>query len=330
MMTTQKSAQRLAVLFGGSGFVGRNVVRELAKRGWRVRVAVRRPHLSQFLRPMGAVGQVQLAQANVRFPASIAEALGGADAVVNLVGVLHQRGPQSFDAVQSKGAGAVARAAAAAGAKQFVHVSAIGADGASASLYARTKAEGEKAVRDAFPSATIIRPSIIFGPEDDFFNRFAAMFASAPSFLPLPVLFGGGAARMQPVYVDDVADAICATLEDGGGGGETFELGGPRIYTFRELIEFTLTATGRRRMLASVPFPMAKLIGAACEAAGLLPFITPPITRDQVRMLKVDNVVGEGVRTFADLGIAPKSVEAIAPAYLARFRKYGQFAEVPA
>lgn len=323
-------AGKLAVVFGGSGFLGRNVVRELAKRGWRVRAAVRRPHHALFLRPMGVVGQIQLAQANVRYSASIAEALKGADAVINLVGILHQAGGQSFEAVQSGGAAAIARLAAEAGVKQFVHVSAIGADETSDSLYARTKAQGEKAVREAMPTATILRPSIMFGPEDDFFNRFASMALISP-VLPL---IGGGGTRFQPVHVDDVADAVCAALEKPEAAGRTYELGGPAVYTFRELMEFILRETGRARLLLPIPFALASLLGLGGEIAGLAPFMKPPITRDQIKLLKKDNVVGvsgeEGVGTLADLGVVAATIEAIVPTYMVRFRKYGEFAELEA
>lgn len=316
---------KLAVVFGGSGFVGRNTVRELAKRGWRVRVAVRRPHLAQFLRPMGAVGQIQLKQCNVRHRASVAEAIRDADAVVNLVGILFQNGRQRFDAVQAGGAAAIAQLAADAGVTRLVHVSAIGADPESDSLYARTKGEAEEAVKRFTPSASILRPSIVFGPEDDFFNKFAAMATLAPA-LPL---IGGGRTRFQPVYVDDVADAICEALARPEAEGRTYELGGPRIYTFKELLELMLSETGRKRLLAPLPFPIASMIGAFGEIAGALPFVDPPLTRDQVRLLKNDNVVtdAEGVGTLADLGVAPRTVESILPSYMVRYRKYGQFAE---
>lgn len=321
--------ERLAVVFGGSGFIGRNVVRELAKRGWRVRVAVRRPHHAQFLRPMGAVGQVQLFQANVRHRPSIAEALKGADAVVNLVGLLFQSGAQTFSRVQAMGAASIAEIAAKEGVRNFVHLSAIGADAESASLYARTKGEAERAVRAAIPSATILRPSVVFGPEDQFFNKFATMMSMAPAFLPLPILIGGGATKFQPVYVDDVADAALAALEKPEAQGRTFELGGPRTYTFRQILEFIMEETGHRRILFPAPFTLAPILGLAGEAIGASPFFDPPITRDQIRLLKRDNVVNAGgdVGTLADLGIAPRTVEAIVPPYLVRFRKYGQFAE---
>ena len=321
---------RLAVVFGGSGFIGRNVVRELARRGWRVRAAVRRPHHAQFLRPMGAVGQVQLFQANVRNRPSIERAIEGADAVVNLVGILHQEGAQSFSRVQALGAAAIAEAAARAGVETFVHISAIGADAGNDSLYARTKGEAERAVREKVPTATILRPSVVFGPEDDFFNKFASLMSMAPPFAPLPLLFGGGATKFQPVYVDDVADAVCAALEKTQARGETYELGGPRIYTFRELLEFTLAETHMRRILAPVPFAVAPVLGFFGECLGALPFFAPPVTRDQIKLMKKDNVVADGAKTLADLGIAPRALEAIVPGYLARFRKYGQFAERPA
>ena len=318
---------RLAVVFGGSGFIGRNVVRELAGRGWRVRVAVRRPHHAQFLRPMGAVGQIQLFQANIRHRPSVERALEGADAVVNLVGILFQQGSQSFARVQGAGAALIADCAKAAGIETFVHMSAIGADPASDSLYARTKGEAERAVRAAVPSATILRPSIVFGPEDQFFNKFAAMAAMAPPFAPLPILIGGGATKFQPVYVDDVADAVCAALQKPEAKGRVYELGGPRIYTFRQLLEFMLAETGMKRILMPVPFAVAPLFGLFGEALGALPFVNPPITRDQVKLLKRDNVVGKNVGTLADLGVEAETIEAIVPGYLYRFRKYGQFAE---
>ena len=318
---------KLAVVFGGSGFVGRNVVRELAKRGWRVRVAVRRPHHAQFLRPMGAVGQIQLAQANVRHRASVKKALEGADAVVNLVGILAPSGRQRFETVQAGGAAAIAELSSASGVRDFVQVSAIGADAASPSRYARTKAEGEAAVRAAIPDAAIIRPSIIFGPEDGFFNRFAEMAMTSP-VLPL---IGGGKTRFQPVYVDDVADAICAALETPAARGRTFELGGPRVYTFKELLQLMLQEIGRRRILAPIPFAVAPLVGLAGEIAGAIPFVEAPITRDQITLLKRDNIVGEsgedGLGAIAEFGIKPQTVEAILPSYMVRFRKYGQFTE---
>ncbi len=315
---------KLAVVFGGSGFVGRNVVRELAKRGWRVRVAVRRPHHAQFLRPMGAVGQIQLTQANVRFRPSIAEALKGADAVVNLVGLLSQTGSQRFASVQAGGAAAIAELAAKEGVTNFVQISAIGADEESESLYAKTKALAEKAVYAAMPSAAILRPSIVFGPEDDFFNRFAAMAGLSPA-LPL---IGGGKTKFQPVYVDNVADAVCAALESPEAAGKTYELGGPTVYTFKELLELMLKETCQKRFFAPVPFAVAPMMGLVGEIVGILPFVDAPITRDQILLLKKDNVVAqEGVGTLADLGVTPTALETILPDYMVRFRKYGQFTE---
>lgn len=321
---------KLAVVFGGSGFVGRNLVRELAKRGWRVRVAVRRPHLAQFLRPMGDVGQIQLKQTNVRHRGSVEEAVNGADAVINLVGILHQCGAQRFDSIQSRSAGVIADASKRAGVSDFIHISAIGSNLDSDSIYARTKAEGEEAVRSAFPDAVIVRPSIIFGPGDNFFNRFAAMATLSP-LVPLP-LIGGGLTKFQPIYVDDIADAICAALVSPSAKGAIFELGGPRTYTFRELMELIVNETGRKRLLAPVPFSVAGMIGLAGEIFGLLPIFDPPLTRDQVRLLKSDNVVSDdsSIKTIADLGVAPRTVESIVPSYLVRYRKYGQFAEQPA
>lgn len=322
-------AGELAVVFGGSGFVGRNVVRELAKRGWRVRVAVRRPHLAQFLRPMGAVGQIDLAQANLRHRPSVEAALKGADAVVNCVGILFEDGAQKFDAVQAGGAINLAELSAAEGVSRYVHISAIGADAESKSAYARTKGEAEAGVRAAIPSAAILRPSIVFGPEDQFFNRFAEMANTSP-FLPL---IGGGKTRFQPVYVDDVADALCEALARPEAAGRTYELGGPRIYTFRELLELMLAETARKRILAPIPFAIAPVVGLVGEMLGALPFITPPITRDQIVLLKKDNVAGlsgePDVGAIGDLGIAPKTVESILPGYMVRFRRQGEFTERP-
>lgn len=321
---------KLAVVFGGSGFIGRNVVRELAKRDWRVRVAVRRPHLAQFLRPMGAVGQIQLKQTNVRYRPSVAEAIEGADAVINLVGILHQTGAQRFDTVQAAGAATIAQLAGEAGVEHFVHVSAIGADEESDSAYARTKGEAERAVRAAVPTATILRPSIVFGTEDGFFNKFAAMATTTP-LTPLP-LIGGGKTKFQPIYVDDVADAVCESLVRPEAMGRIYELGGPRVYTFRELMELMLHEIGQKRFLAPVPFPIASMIGLAGEIAGAAPFVEPPLTRDQVKLLKHDNIVDESgaVGTLGDFDINPHTVESILPSYMVRYRRYGQFAEKPA
>ncbi|MBT8472740.1 MAG: complex I NDUFA9 subunit family protein [Marinicaulis sp.] len=316
---------KLAVVFGGSGFVGRNVVRELARRGWRVRVGVRRPHLAQFLRPMGAVGQIQLSQVNLRHQPSVAAAMEGADAVINLVGIMYQEGAQSFQSVQSAGAEIISRLASDAGASNLVHVSAIGADAESESLYARTKGEGENAARKYFRDATIVRPSIVFGPEDKFFNKFATMATMSPA-LPL---IGGGKTKFQPIYVDDLADAICAMLETGTAKRRTYEIGGPTIYSFRKLMELMLSEIGRQRLLAPVPFPVASMLGMFGEIVGRAPFIEPILTRDQVKLLRRDNVVSSSsdIGTIDELGIDPKSVEAILPTYMVPYRRYGQFAE---
>ncbi len=324
---SEADAGKLAVVYGGSGFVGRNVVRELAKRGWRVRVAVRRPHHAQFLKPAGVVGQIQLLQANLRNEASVREALTGADAVINCVGILFQDGEQKFQALQTDGARRVAAFAAEEGIEDVVHISAIGADPMSDSDYARSKGEGEAAVREASPSARILRPSIVFGQEDQFFNRFAAMAASTP-FTPLP-LIGGGATRFQPVYVDDVADAVAAVLTRPETAGRTYELGGPNIYTFKELLQLMLKEIRRPRILVPIPGFAAPIVGLSGELAGALPFVDPPITRDQVKLLARDNIVSDdsAVGRFEDLAINPKSVESILPSYMVRFRRYGQFSE---
>lgn len=318
-MTAKSKFETLVTVFGGSGFLGRHVVRALAKRGYRIRVAVRRPELTGHLRPMGKVGQIHAVQANLRFPQSIAAALRDADAVINLVGILFERGRQRFDAVQAAGAEAVALAAKSAGAR-LVHVSAIGADPSSSSRYGRSKAEGERRVLGAEPAAIIMRPSILFGPEDDFFNRFAALARIAPA-LPLP---GGGHTRFQPVFAGDVAKAIGIAIDGGARPGTVYELGGPDVRTFRELMEFILATIGRRRLLLPVPFAALSLQAAFAQ---FLP--KPPITPDQVEMLKRDNVVSEEARrdgrTLEGLGIVPETIAAIVPTYLWRFRRTGQF-----
>jgi NADH dehydrogenase len=317
----------LVVVFGGSGFIGKQVVKALAKRGARVRAPVRRPHQAQELRLMGDVGQIHLFQANVRYPESVKEALEGASACVNLVGILYEKGPQTFDSVQAQGAAAVAAGCAAHGIERLVHVSAIGANAASKSAYARAKAEAEAAVRQAVPSATILRPSIVFGPEDQFFNRFAEMARFAPA-LPL---IGGGKTRFQPVHVQDVAEAVVAALGNPAARGRTYELGGPSVYSFKELLAFTLATIQRKRGLAPLPFVLAQPMGAVLDALfKLYPFAGPPLTADQVRLLKTDNVVGasgeKDVGTLADLGVGPlENIETIVPSYLWRFRPYGQF-----
>jgi NADH dehydrogenase len=318
-MALRNRLETLVAVFGGSGFLGRHVVRALAKRGYRVRVAVRRPELAGYLQPMGRVGQIHAVQANLRYPDSVTAAVRDAAVVINLVGILFERGRQRFDAVMTAGAQSVARAAQAVSAP-LVHVSAIGADEKSASRYARAKAEGERQVLAAHEAAVIIRPSIVFGPEDDFFNRFAALARIAPA-LPL---VGGGVTRMQPVFAGDVAEAIARAVDGDLRPGLVYELGGPDMRTFKELMQFVLATTQRRRLLVPVPFALMKLQAMLLQ---LLP--KPPITPDQVELLKHDNVVSDDAkrdgRTFEGIGVTPESIEAIVPSYLWRFRKTGQF-----
>src|SRR4051812_22664643 len=310
----------LITVFGGSGFLGRYVVRALCKRDYRIRIAVRRPELAGHLQPAGKVGQIHAVQANLRHPASVEAAMRGSSVAINLVGVLAESGAQTFDAVQAKGAEAVAKAAAAAGSR-MVHVSAIGADEKSPSRYARAKAAGEKAVLSAVPSATIMRPSVVFGPEDQFSNRFAALARMSP-MLPL---IGGGLTRMQPVYVGDVATAIADAVDGKARQGALYELGGPEGVTMREIMEIILRVIERRRMLVSLPFGFARLKSYFLQfAPGAL-----KLTPDQVELLRADNVVSDAAQaaglTLQGLGISPDSLEAIAPQYLWRFRATGQF-----
>jgi len=318
-MTVRTNADTLVTIFGGSGFLGRHVVRALANRGYRIRVAVRRPELANFLQPLGSVGQIHAVQANVRYPRSIEAAVRGASIVINLVGILYERGAQRFDVVHGGGAERTSLAAAAFGSR-MIHVSAIGADENSSSAYARTKAQGEQSVFAAVPEAVIFRPSVLFGPEDDFFNRFAAM----ARFLPALPLVGGGLTKFQPVFVGDVAEAIALAVEGKARAGTIYELGGPEIRTFKQLMEYVLTTIGRKRLLVPLPFGLAKL------QASLLQFLPkPPLTPDQVELLKVDNIVSEMAkrdgRTLEGLGLAPTAIEAVVPTYLWRFRKSGQF-----
>ncbi len=330
MTETQVPHGRLAVVFGGGGFLGRYVVRSFAQRGWRVRVACRRPNRAGHLQPLGRVGQIHAMQANLRYPDSVSAAVRGADAVVNLVGILAEGGRQNFEAVHTFGARIVAREAKAAGVVSLVHVSAIGADAESDSLYARTKAAGEAAVREHFPEAVIVRPSILFGPEDDFFNRFAAMARVAPA-LPL---IGGGHTKFQPVYAADVGEAIVNAIET-GKRAITYEFGGPEVATFRQLLEFILRETDRKRLLLSLPFPAARGVAFGTEIANKLTFGLLPsmmmLTRDQVALLQHDNVVSDAARaegrTIEALGVTPDSYESIVPAYLWRFRPTGQFGQ---
>jgi uncharacterized protein YbjT (DUF2867 family) len=310
----------LVTVFGGSGFLGRNVVRALCKRDYRVRVAVRRPELAGHLQPLGRVGQIHAVQANLRYPASVEAAMRDAHVAINLVAILSPSGAQTFDAVQVKGAEAVAKAAAAGGAS-MVHVSAIGADEKSSSQYARAKAAGEQAVLAALPSTTIMRPSLIFGPEDQFTNRFAALARLSP-MLPL---IGGGATRIQPVYVGDVATAIADAVDGKTKPGATYELGGPEVLTFREIMQFILETTDRERALLSIPFGLAKLKALFLQFAPGAFKLTP----DQVELLRADNVVSDAAKaaglTLEGLGITPDSLEGVAPQYLWRFRPAGQF-----
>lgn len=313
----------IITVFGGSGFVGRHVVRALSKAGYRIRVATRRPHLAQDLRVAGVVGQVQLVQANVRVPSSVERAVEGASGVVNLVGVLNETGRQTFSRLHALGAKTISEAAAAAGISAMVQMSAIGADAGSASRYARSKAEGEAHVKAALPSATILRPSIVFGNGDSFFNRFASM----AQFLPALPLFGGGKSRFQPVYAGDVANAVLAVLTSDAARGQTYELGGPGVYTFEELMRFILDETDRSRVLVPLPFALATPMAFLFEMAAILPFVEPVVTRDQLIQLRQDNVVADGARTLADLGLTGETVEAIVPDYLIPYRRHGQFHE---
>jgi NADH dehydrogenase len=319
-MAIETTDKGLVTVFGGSGFLGRHVVRALLKRGWRVRAAVRRPDLAGFLQPLGLVGWVQPVQANLRYRWSVDRAVEGADAVVNLVAILAESGRQRFDSVHVFGARAVAEAARAAGIDSIVHMSALGADPDSLSAYSRTKAAGEAAVLETLPKSVIFRPSILFGPEDHFFNRFAAMARISP-VLPL---VGGGKTRFQPIFVGDVARAIADTVEGKAKPGTTYELGGPEVKTFRECMELMLREIERKRLLIPLPFGLAS---AAAAVLGHLPGRV--LTRDQVRQLRVDNVVSELARkekrTIAAFGIDPVSLAAILPSYLVRFRARGQF-----
>ena len=320
----------LVTIFGGSGFIGRYAARQLVKAGWQVRIACRRPGIAGDVRLAGSPGWIDLVQANVRNRASIARAIDGADAVINLVGILHEGGRQSFDASQAEGAQSVAELAAEAGITRFVQVSAIGANPDSKSKYARTKAQAEERVRAAIPGAVILRPSIVFGPEDNFFNRFASMTRMSP-FLPA---IGGGKTRFQPVYAGDVADAIAAAVSSDEVQGKTYELGGPGTYTFKEIYDFVLETVCRKRFKLPLPFLFAKPVGLLFGAVfRYIPpvrwvFGPPPITGDQVELLKTDNVVGEEVLGLADLGVTQlESIEAIVPTYLWRHRPYGEFTE---
>jgi uncharacterized protein YbjT (DUF2867 family) len=314
--------QGLVTVFGGSGFIGAQVVRALAKRGYRVRAAMRRPGRGYRLRMLGDVGQIEVAQANVRSPDSVARAVDGAQACVNLVGTLSEQGRQRFQSVHAMGAHNIAEAAVKAGVTRFVQVSALGAAPDALSKYARSKAEGEAAVREAFPGAVVLRPSIVFGPEDDFFNRFARMAVASP-VLPL---IGGGHTRFQPVFVGDVAAAIAQGVADPATDGQTFELGGPTVYSFETLMRMILETIERKAILLPIPFSVAGLIGMAGDLQAM---VMPPIlTTDQVASLRTDNVVSPGAPGLAALGVTPTALEAILPTYLGRYRKNGQYADL--
>ncbi len=318
-MTARSNNETLITVYGGSGFLGRHLVRALAKRDYRIRVAVRRPELAGHLQPLGMVGQINAVQVNIRNAASVEAAARGADVLINLVGILFERGRQRFDAVHTVGAEQVALAANAHGAR-LVHISAIGADENAPAHYARSKAKAEKLVLSAQPTAVIMRPSILFGPEDDFFNRFASLARFSPA-LPL---IGGGHTKFQPVFVGDVAAAITEAVAGNARPGTIYELGGPDVRTFKELMQFVLRTIERKRLLVPLPFFAAKLKAMFLQFAP-----TPLLTPDQVELLRVDNVVSDaakgGDRTLQALGIEPEPIEAIVPGYLWRFRKTGQF-----
>lgn len=312
---------KLVTIFGGSGFVGRYIARRMAQQGWRVRVACRRPNEAIFVRPYGVVGQVEPVFANIRDDDSVRAVLKGADAVINCVGTFDKAGKNNFDAVQHEGAGRIARIAAELGLSRMVHLSAIGADADSESLYAQSKGRGEAAVLEHMPDAVILRPSVIFGPEDDFFNRFAGMTRLSPI---LPVV--GGGTRFQTVYVDDVARAAVmgATGEAAPG---IYELGGPDVNSFRDLMQTMLGVIRRRRAIVNIPFVAAAPLGSVMDFVQTISFglIPAQITRDQVRTLRHDNIVSKDAKGFADLGIQPTAVEAVLPDYLWRFRPSGQY-----
>ncbi|MFM2129237.1 MAG: hypothetical protein RL477_783 [Pseudomonadota bacterium] len=309
---------RQVTVFGASGFLGRHVVRRLAADGVRIVAAGRDPEAAAFLRTMGDVGQIAPLACDVRDPGSVARALAGSDAAVNLVGILYERGRNTFDAIHGEAPGIIARAAAAAGLGALVHVSAIGANVEAQSDYARSKGEGEVALREAFPDAVILRPSVVFGPEDDFFNRFACL----ARFVPALPLFGGGNNRFQPVYVCDVAEAVVRSLARSDARGRTFELGGPRVASFRELMETILALTGRRRGLVSLPMGLASVIGFFGDVGARLG-IPPQLTRDQARLLRTDNVASAD--GLAALGIRATAMDVVLPTYLDRFRRAGRF-----
>ncbi len=318
-------------VFGGSGFIGRHLVSRLAAKGIVVRVAVRDVVAANFVKPMGDVGQITPVRANILDEADVAAAVEGSDAVFNLVGILFNRGRQRFDAIHKDGAGRVARLSREAGVGRLLHMSALGASMTSQSRYAWSKAAGEEAVHEAFDGATIVRPSVVFGPDDDFFNLFAALARLSPVLpvfgCPMPSIRGGqidiygdGGTKFQPVYAGDVADAMVACLKDSDTAGGIYELGGPTVYSFKQIMELVLSATDRKCLLAPVPFWVASVEALFLE---LMP--KPLLTRDQVILLKTDNVVSGSTPTFETLGIAPTAAEVIVPSYLDRFRRGGRF-----
>ncbi|MGA0596815.1 complex I NDUFA9 subunit family protein [Enterovirga sp. CN4-39] len=325
-MDAMRQSPKFVTVFGGSGFLGRHVVRALAKRGYRIRVAVRRPDLAFFLQPLGAVGQIQLVQANLRYPDSVKRAVDRADAVVNCVGILNESARQRFSWVQAEGARAVAEAMGAG--HPLVHVSAIGADANSESAYARTKGLGEQAVMAARPDSVIVRPSILFGQGDSFFNRFAGLARALPV---LPI--AGSDTRFQPVWAGDVAEAIARAVDGKVEKGRTYELGGPEVKTLRELVEYVLQVTERKRAVVALPEGVARIQARLLEIADTLTFGLLPddlkLTRDQLILLRSDNVVSEQAkaegRTLEGMGVTPRAMEAIVPGYLTRFRRTGQF-----
>jgi NADH dehydrogenase len=310
---------KLATVYGGSGFVGRYIVRRLAKAGWRVRVAVRRPNEAIFVKPYGTVGQVEPVFCNIRDDASVRSVMEGADAVVNCVGTFDKRGRNNFDAIQDEGATRIAKIASELGVERMVHLSAIGADVDGKTFYARSKGRGEAGVLEHFPTATILRPSVVFGPEDAFFNRFAAMSRLGPV---LPVI--GADAKFQPVYVDDVAQAAMAGIEGASG---VFELGGPEVRTFRELMTEMLAVIRRRRIVLNVPFFVAGIMGSAFDLLSLLTggLVKGPVTKDQVISLKSDTVVAADAKGLSDLGVEATAMDGVLESYLWRFRPSGQY-----
>lgn len=316
---------KLVTIYGGSGFVGRYIARRLANEGWRVRVAVRRPNEAMFVKPYGVVGQVEPILCNIRDDASVAAVMHGADAVVNCVGVLNELGKNEFDAVQAEGAERIARIAAEQGVARMVHISAIGADADSSSEYSRTKAQGEAGVLAHMPSAVILRPSIVFGTEDQFFNRFAGMTRMGP-FLPLV----GAETKFQPVYVDDVAKAAVQGVLGQAEAG-IYELGGPEVKSFRALMQQMLGVIHRRRVIIGVPFFAARIMAGVLDIAKFVSFQLFPnhiLTRDQLKNLRRDNVVSEGAKGFDDLGIEPATLESVLPDYLWKFRPAGQYDDI--